>query len=240
MKLVRVILFFLLLGAIVNVAVAWTIALIVTYDDTVDDGGMSYPVAPTERWVVERRAGFGTHYYFSMHFKYVPIRKNQFIDSEERWGDYTIEHVKPIWGSMDNTTNFYQTLPSSPELPRVNEQRIFEARGWPMRSLWCLQKHMVYYVDGGSYVSKLFEPRGLIATPIIPDEFWGPRVLPLYPIGTGFVVNTLFYAAILSLLFTGPFVLRRFIRRRRGLCVQCAYDLRGAKHEACPECGHTC
>ncbi len=61
--------------------------------------------------------------------------------------------------------------------------------------------------------------------------------LPNKPIWPGFAINTLFYAAILWLVIPGPFSLRRFIRRKRGLCVACGYDLRHADHEACPECG---
>ena len=30
---------------------------------------------------------------------------------------------------------------------------------------------------------------------------------------------------------------RRLIRRKRGLCIKCGYDLRGTEHEVCPECG---
>ncbi len=63
------------------------------------------------------------------------------------------------------------------------------------------------------------------------------RLLPLRPIWPGFAFNTLFYATILWPLICGPFVLRRHIRRKRGLCVSCGYDLRHAEHEACPECG---
>ncbi len=33
----------------------------------------------------------------------------------------------------------------------------------------------------------------------------------------------------------GP--LRRYRRRRRGLCRECAYDLRGTTEPRCPECG---
>ncbi|MHC4786375.1 MAG: hypothetical protein ACYTE6_10465 [Planctomycetota bacterium] len=53
----------------------------------------------------------------------------------------------------------------------------------------------------------------------------------------GFAFNTVFYAAILWLLIPGPFALRRLVRRRRGLCPACGYDLKHAEHESCPECG---
>ncbi len=68
-------------------------------------------------------------------------------------------------------------------------------------------------------------------------RFGGDYPLPLRPIWPGFAINTLFYAAILWPLILGPFALRRLIRRRRGLCPACGYDLRHAVHEACPECG---
>ena len=61
--------------------------------------------------------------------------------------------------------------------------------------------------------------------------------LPVGPIWPGFAINTLFWAAVLWLVIPGPFALRRLIRRKRGLCPACGYDLRHAEHEACPECG---
>ena len=61
--------------------------------------------------------------------------------------------------------------------------------------------------------------------------------LPIRPIPGGFVTNTLFYAAILWLVIPGPFALRRHLRRKRGLCVPCGYDLRGNPLDGCPECG---
>ncbi len=60
-------------------------------------------------------------------------------------------------------------------------------------------------------------------------------VIPLRPIWPGFAVNTLFYATILWLLIPGPFVLRRFLRLRRGLCSQCAYPM--GESAVCTECG---
>ena len=36
----------------------------------------------------------------------------------------------------------------------------------------------------------------------------------------------------------GP--LRRYRRRKRGLCVKCGYNLTGLTKPRCPECGHEC
>ena len=62
-------------------------------------------------------------------------------------------------------------------------------------------------------------------------------LLSLRPIWSGFAINTIFYAAILWLLTLGPFTARRMIRRKRGLCIKCGYDLRGDFSSGCPECG---
>ena len=65
------------------------------------------------------------------------------------------------------------------------------------------------------------------------------RYVPVRPLWPGFAINTLFYAAILWLLFAGPFALRRWRRINRGLCPKCAYDLRNRASDSsvCPECG---
>jgi hypothetical protein len=55
------------------------------------------------------------------------------------------------------------------------------------------------------------------------------------PIWPGFAFNTIFYAAILWLLFFAPGALRRTIRRRRGLCPACAYPI--GTSPVCTECG---
>ena len=62
-----------------------------------------------------------------------------------------------------------------------------------------------------------------------------PRPWSLHPIWPGFAVNTLFYAAVLWLLIPGPFVLRRVIRVKRGLCPACAYPM--GESAVCSECG---
>jgi len=55
--------------------------------------------------------------------------------------------------------------------------------------------------------------------------------LPLRPVWPGFAINTLLYAALLWL----PFVVRRWVRVRRGLCPKCAYPM--GESAVCSECG---
>jgi hypothetical protein len=79
---------------------------------------------------------------------------------------------------------------------------------------------------------------GELFVELIPGLFGS--VIPGRPIWPGFAINTVFYAAILWVLFAAPFALRRWRRIKRGLCPKCGYDLRGsATTNACPECGVT-
>ncbi len=69
-------------------------------------------------------------------------------------------------------------------------------------------------------------------------KIWGDRPpIPFQLLWVGFAINTIFYAAILWLLTLGPFTARRMIRRKRGHCIKCGYDLRGDFSAGCPECG---
>ena len=45
------------------------------------------------------------------------------------------------------------------------------------------------------------------------------------------------FNTLLWLLLPGPFVLRRFLRLRRGLCPRCAYPM--GMTDTCTECGAT-
>ncbi len=62
-------------------------------------------------------------------------------------------------------------------------------------------------------------------------------VLPYAPIWSGLAFNTGVWSGAWCLPLFGLPVLRRWRRGRRGLCVSCGYDLRGASGERCPECG---
>ena len=93
--------------------------------------------------------------------------------------------------------------------------------GWPLRSFWC------------AHIRRGFASVLRVHGVLMP--FAEARVIPLRPLWPGFAINTVFYAVVLWLLIPGPFVLRRFVRVRRGLCPACAYP-RG-ESDVCSECG---
>lgn len=62
------------------------------------------------------------------------------------------------------------------------------------------------------------------------------KILPLRPLPSGLLLNTIFYSAMIWLVAIVPFKLRRFVRHRSGRCINCGYDLRGTAHDICPEC----
>ena len=74
-------------------------------------------------------------------------------------------------------------------------------------------------------------PQALFSrTPLLPGRF--QRAYFRFPLWFAFVV----LAAYPTLAFIrGP--VRRWRRRKRGLCVQCGYNLTGLTEPRCPECG---
>ena len=67
---------------------------------------------------------------------------------------------------------------------------------------------------------------------------WGEEATSI--IWPGLAINTIFYAAILWMIFAAPGAVRRWRRIKRGQCASCGYSLRGTSHvEKCPECGAT-
>lgn len=86
---------------------------------------------------------------------------------------------------------------------------------------------------------KLFPP----PSPIYEGAGWPLRSIvsrpwhAIDPISPGFAINTLFYSAVLWMLFAVPVGMRRRLRKKRGQCAACGYSLRNITSDKCPECG---
>ncbi len=192
---------FLLLGAVVNVAVAWGCALRADFQSP--KRIMSWPVLIPARW--------------------------------------TDGHLR---ASSDlGVTEVYALRIRTDCLPH---QYVFAA-GFPTRCLY-LKAHRVTTgciapPRGGSnsMLPWNWEPDSWRDGLKVPAAWsWLSRrgrmcFLPTEPIWPSFAINTLFYASTLWLLIPGPFVLRRFLRLRRGLCPKCAYPM--GESSVCTECG---
>ena len=187
---------FLLLGAVINIAVAWGCALWAERI-TVESG-----IQPAAEILLQDRlpiTAFGQTTYDSnqeLGFGYFFMRA-------------TVTQYEPNSGkSRTCTIHLHQ-------------------HGWPMLALTG-EHRFGYYVRIDGLRTLFFAPD------------WGdqpPRFFAYGPMPLGFVVNSMAYTLLLCLLLLGPPALRRVIRRKRGWCINCGYDLRGEFSAGCSECG---
>ena len=123
------------------------------------------------------------------------------------------------------------------------EDRMIEARGWPMLALWgerdltaataanAPPMPVLYSGFGGGMPAPA---RSYSASAMSP-------LLPFHPIWRGFIIDTILLAILFRLIYLTLAVPRRFVlelaRMRRGCCLRCGYQLGFDFQKGCPECG---
>jgi hypothetical protein len=210
-------LLFLLLGAIINVAVAW---------------GCAY-------WTLDLKAGARQGEAMSLHAnRWWKVKCWTRSTSTLVWwfvmpfeGERAVEEpsprsIIPWWSTLPRSTEHI----SDAELgsPRAHRPRRFDhyqaAWGVPLRTfmLECKSDPIGITLIGGLRVN---------------DEspMYSPRIVPYHPIWPGFAINTIFYAALAWALFAVPGYIKRRRRIKRGVCVRCAYPV--GSNDKCTECG---
>ncbi len=206
---------FLVLGAVVNVAVAWGCAAYLQVDSPASSGGTLYgpPSRPeVTNWLKEweSRTGMNLNWWTNQHEGF-GARETRFI-----WTPKQRSYMVP---SSDDFRFIEAGLPRH-ALCGGRIKRAYDPR---LAVVFPQTDHGVFSVGEFSWCLRKQS-----------------RLLPLHPIWEGLAINTIFYAAILWMPFA-PFVsrshIRRSLRRRLGLCITCGYDLRGDFFAGCPECG---
>lgn len=238
---------FLLLGAVINIAVAWGCAI---WSDA--------PLMRPAKWTADssdlerlqrlgwtpRPANQSWEYWHSIH------GATGFGLSE--W--YVVERSKSVLDDLPSHRNYSQR--------QFHIGTEFQA-GWPMRSMFWTSLDRTGNGQGVIAVLRSWRPRaesGITGRAVdgrdqTPREDWdrsmsaqlpptiGPfslsseRVLPLRPLWVGFIMNTAMYASVLWLAASTVSGRRRQRRFSRGRCPRCGYDLRGDYTSACSECG---
>jgi hypothetical protein len=214
---------FLLLGAVVNVAVAWVCAA----------------------WAIPR----------SEHTKFIGLSGNEapcwLVSEATRFGNRIL-----MTGSSGNHI-FYQMFETQTDVidPEIVSQmlrgrvdvpdgcgqqcfRSWHSNGWPCLALECERDGSFDLSIRLSFQSNLYA-----GVPLAPgassDCVMRDRALPFRFIWPGFAINTIFYAAMLWLLWFAPGRIKRFFRMRGHRCPACGYQIApgGGIGPVCSECG---
>lgn len=208
----KVVLVSLLLGAVINVGVAW--GLLLRFGVPTSQPRRTYKQVEGIAWVKPVPADW-------------PAAANSW--GRVRWWNCTIDDQMVV-------------QEESPEMSRHvyggHWVRVI-AWGWPRESLgvvWLRKEPITMDAEGMPY-----RERGIRGGLPMPAQFerrpWATR-LPILPMWSGFLLNTLLYGAVAGVVLFGPGAVRRAARRarrRRGQCEACGYDLAGLPR--CPECG---
>jgi hypothetical protein len=216
----RTLVVFLLLGAIVTVAVAWMCAI---YGDSSTGVEAREPnVKEPEYWRNRAPANWDFVPRAIVINRGIGINLTRIANPpgkvyfDWRYGSY--------WPAFFSYTLYGVAAPGTGD----DEVLVLQS-GWPVASLqaecWIGRPGSATRSNVGNHCFQC----------ILVERRTGQKLLPLRPIVIGFAVDSLFYSAgIWILTFVGQTV-NRTQRIKRGLCAKCAYPV--GENDVCTECG---
>jgi hypothetical protein len=214
---------FLLLGAILNVAVAWGCAI--GLNSTVGKSSVLKKALASGTWWAQSSSRAGACVY-------VIIRDDTGATTRIGLG-HAPDDLLP-WCCKTAFESRVETKEAS------HEYRTIDTRGWPFTCMW--SERLQWLSTRGSVNAEAVMGGIPYVTPVrkrgIIRYKEDARTIPLRIIWPGFAINTIFYAAILGLLFFAPGPIRRFIRVKRHRCAACGYRIAEGVGPVCSECGH--
>lgn len=163
---------------------------------------------------------------------------------DSRWrGVDTIRDVVPAMGvqrtlqrSNDRTKASFRVSMGYLDHPKMvlvpSAEQLEHATGWPLLALRYRVVRPAAPMGTGE-----FEVRGGLWIPTNSRRLEDIRALPLIAMWPGVAYNSALWGAAAFGVVHGLRGGRATLRRRRGQCPACAYDLKGDPTPGCPECG---
>ncbi len=202
------VLIFGLLGAIVNVALAWTCA--------------AYGRLPLGQRSWDTDALLYCVYWRTATAERFYVRRDSRVLALPK------EVRPPTAVAFPSWARAFLEPPFETEM----DHRLVEARGWPLLA-FCGGVRVFVAEDAieKSYAIPLVQLNSKTLSV-------NSRFFPCHPLWTGLVANSLLYAAMLWILWLGIGILidfRRMLRVHRGICPVCSYPI--GNQPMCSECG---
>lgn len=152
-------------------------------------------------------------------------------EQSERSALLSVNVDRAAIGQLKQRAPGWAHTPEKPQKPNDILMIVSRAHGWPFRgAVWHDRQTLHNYLSDSG-------PRGISSKS---ESVWVVRdryFLPLQPIWTGLLANLFIYAFGAYALLTVLAIVRATLRKHRGRCPRCAYDLRHALPAGCPECG---
>ena len=200
---------FLLVGALLNVCIAWALQLWgkQPIPDPENISGHLGTLGPSERSSWARASGQGW-----------PERPNVVWVQEFVGGRFT-----DLFAQSPEVDSTGLTEDEHLELIRTQFSYTVEIveRGWPARTVSMERWYEFHYPGPFQWQCNGYPVAG--------------RYIPIRLLWGGFVANTVVYAAFFAAAVAAPFLAVRFLRARRGCCLNCGYPVGDSSQ--CPECG---
>ena len=208
-KVIRIALLLVLAGAVASVGVAWACSLF-SEIGVFDPHFMAR--LRSERWEDEDRS---------------PALEDEGLWIESAWRGPGLVVVEERYDDPPIEVRSYRAgwpfaaLGARAVTPRVDPSSDPTAHRWGIR----LPAQMVLLTD------------------YLPGKnAWGnrrkvSRVVPFFPLWPGFIASTFTYAVAIGVVWLSAWSVRRAVRRWRGRCPACGYDLQRDLAAGCSECG---
>jgi len=202
-------------GAILTIIAAWVCAYYIDITDSNLDSKSAYTSESVPCWDVNIVRGYGVQWVHAS----LRITQSSILKWEEVNNTFA-----PSWSRLRGA------------VADVNGPIVLidDARGLPCVSMYSS-------IDGKYTTPSQYNMKKSNGIPLKPyvnrDGHVHPRSLPTKLIASGFMFDTIFFALLSLGVFKIQKLTRNILRKLRGYCTVCGYDLQYEYATGCPECG---